>query len=50
MLEPSWAHLTCVELRNLSTKETLARAGPGMEKLPCLVFWFFFCRGEKKIS
>ena len=34
MFEPSWAHLTWVELRNLSTKEMLARAGPGMEKLP----------------
>ena len=34
MLDPSWAHLTWVELRNLSTKEMLARAGPGMEKLP----------------
>ena len=51
MLEPSWAHLTWVELRNLSTNEMLARAGPGMEKLPCwlVVFGFWvFGRGKRK--
>ena len=41
MLLPSCAHLTWVLLRKRSTKETLARAGPGMEKLPCFFLKFF---------
>ena len=52
MLLPSWAHLTWVELRNLSTKEMLARAGPGIEKLPCFLVLVGFGeergKGEKR--